>query len=99
MAQPFENNSVTTNLKAEYSSPGTSKTFAHLLPSSYTATTKDKILYLSTLHRSVVQLQDEINTFLTSKMEDDKALALKAGINTDDKEEENYGEEIEEDIH
>lgn len=90
---------MATKLKAEYSSPGTSKIFTHPLPSSHTTTTKTKIAYLSTLRSSVVQIQDEINTFLTSKMEEDKALALKAGVNADYKRaEENYGEEAEEDI-
>ncbi len=39
-----------------------------------------------------------MNTFLTSKMEEDKVLASKAGLKVDDKqEEEKYGEEDVED--
>ncbi|KAL8902689.1 MAG: hypothetical protein Q9207_004456, partial [Kuettlingeria erythrocarpa] len=54
--------------------------------------------YLSTLRKSVTRLQDEINAFLTERMEEDKALAAKAGVKIDEKkEEENYGEENVED--
>lgn len=55
-------------------------------------------MYLSALRKSVVELQDEVNGFLTTKMEEDKALAASAGMKADDKvEEENYGEEKVED--
>lgn len=73
-------------LSATYNSPTTSQTFTHPLPS-----TKEKTAYLSALRKSVTQLQEDVNTFLTSKMEEDKALA---GEKMDEKaEEENYGEE------
>ncbi len=43
----------------------------------------------------MVRLQDEVNVFLTARMEEDKALASLAGVKGDDrKEEENYGEEV-----
>ncbi len=46
----------------------------------------------------MVSLQEEVNGFLTTKMEEDKALAASAGMKVDDKaEEENYGEETVED--
>lgn len=86
-------------LKADYSSPSTTKTFEHTLPSlssdpASTKSTKEKTQYLSSLRQSVVKLQDEVNDFLTAKMEEDKALAATAGQKIDDKaEEENYGEE------
>ena len=45
-----------------------------------------------------MKLQDEVNGFLTTKMEEDKALAGSAGTKVDDRaEEENYGEEKVED--
>lgn len=46
-----------------------------------------------------MNLQDEVNSFLTTKMEEDKALTGSEGTKVDDKaEEENYGEEkVEED--
>ena len=81
------------NLKAEYTGPTESKTFTLSLPFPYTSTTKENILYLSALRSSVVRLQDEINAFLTSKMEEDKALALNGG-GDDKQEEEKYGREI-----
>ena len=41
-----------------------------------------------------MKLQEDINSFLTSKMEEDKTLAASAGIKADEKaEEDNYGEE------
>lgn len=63
-----------------------------------TTSTAEKTEYLSNLRQSVTKLQDEINTFLTEKMEEDKALAAKAGLKVDEKkEEERYGEEDVED--
>ena len=87
---------TTPELRADYSSPQEKKTFAHKLPSiSLEPTTKEKTNYLSDLRASVVQLQDEVNVFLTAKMEEDKALAsTSAGKVDEKKEEENYGEEI-----
>ena len=85
---------TTTILKADYRSPASSKTFHHALPSLATSSTTEKTQYLSTLRKSVTQLQEEVNAFLTGKMEEDKALTAKAGIKVDDKkEEQNYGEE------
>ena len=45
-----------------------------------------------------MRLQEEVNEFLTTKMEEDKSLAASAGVKADDKaEEDNYGEETVED--
>lgn len=42
-----------------------------------------------------MRLQDEVNGFLTDKMEEDKMIAALGGGKVDDqKEEENYGEEV-----
>lgn len=92
---PIPNNDPqSTILKADYASPSCSKTFHHALPTSSTTSTAEKTQYLSALRKSVVQLQEDVNTFLTSKMEEDKALAFKAGLKVDDKQEEDdYGEE------
>ena len=88
------NNPPNTILKADYVSPNSSKTFYHALPTSATTSTAEKTQYLSALRKSVVQLQEDVNTFLTSKMDEDKALASKTGLKVDDKQEEdNYGEE------
>ena len=86
------------SLTADYTSPGSSKTFSHSLPSITTPSTAEKTAYLSALRKSVVQLQEHINGFLTTKMEEDRSLAGKAGVKADEKaEEENYGEEKVED--
>lgn len=87
--------STVTVLKAEYSAPASSQTFSHTLPSCKTISTKEKSAYLSALRASVTQLQNEVNVFLTEKMEEDKALAALVGAKGDDwKDEENYGEEV-----
>ncbi|CAF9911436.1 MAG: hypothetical protein ALECFALPRED_007322 [Alectoria fallacina] len=87
-----------TSLEADYASPTTTKTFTHPLPSAATTSTKDKTNYLSALRKSVVKLQEEVNGFLTTRMEEDKSLAASAGMKADDRaEEENYGEEKVED--
>lgn len=83
-----------STLKADYAAPNSSKEFRHPLPSSRVSNTKEKTQYLSSLRESVVKLQDEINVFLTSKMEEDKVSAINAGERVDERaEEENYGEE------
>lgn len=88
----------TSSLQAFYTSPTSSKTFSHPLPSASVASTKEKTQYLSALRKWVAQLQEDFNGFLTTKMEQDKALAVSAGMKADDKvEEENYGEESVED--
>ena len=97
-ASDSTNEDSSTSLKADYTSPTATKTFTHSLPSASNASTKEKTNYLSALRKSVVKLQDEVNAFLTTKMEEDKALAGSAGMKVDDRtEEENYGEEKVED--
>lgn len=87
-----------TALEADYAGPTTTKTFTHPLPAASNTSIQDKTNYLSALRKSVAKLQDEVNGFLTTKMEEDKALAEGAGVKIDDKmEEENYGEEKEDD--
>lgn len=73
-----------TTLRARYTSPSTTKVFASPiaapLPSSDSpAAVKDKVAYLSQLRASTKQLQEDINMFLTQKMEEDKAAAATAG--------------------
>lgn len=86
---------TSTALKAEYKSPTSFRNISHCLPSCTSKATKDKCAYLSALRASVVRLQDEVNQFLTEKMEEDKAKASSDGLKEDDRQaEENYGEEI-----
>jgi len=85
-----------SELKADYTSSHSSRSFTYPLPSASDSanSTTEKTAYLSALRKSVVQLQEDINALLTTKMDEDKALAASAGMKADDKkEEENYGEE------
>jgi len=91
-SSPLSNHSHST-LKAEYSSPESTRSFSQILPSASVQSTQEKTQYLSALRKSVVQLQGEVNEFLTAKMEEDKALAKGTGRVDDGAEEENYGEE------
>lgn len=58
-----------------------------------------KSKYLESLRASVATAQDQINKELTTRMEEDKAREAAVGIKhpvDDEKEEENYGEEVQE---
>jgi len=88
-------------LQATYASPTSDQTFRYSLPAiSADPSTDDKTSYLAALRESVVKLQDEVNTFLTRKMEEDKAAEGGAAVQAqsggvdDRKEEEQYGEEV-----
>lgn len=73
------------------------------LPPTDSTSVSDKSAYLSELRASTKELQDEINAFLTQKMEEDKLNAGSTGglghgkkdgtKPVDEVEEENYGEE------
>ncbi|SPJ82893.1 uncharacterized protein FTOL_10086 [Fusarium torulosum] len=81
-------------LTAEYVSP-VSELFkvSHTLPAiSSTASTSDKSAYLKALRASIADTQATINQELTARMEQDKARDAAAEA----KEEENYGEEVQE---
>ncbi|KAK5017091.1 hypothetical protein LTR39_001733 [Cryomyces antarcticus] len=82
-------------LEAVYTSSASSQTFSHPLPSASSATSsvQEKTAYLSALRASAAQLQGEVNAFLTQKMDEDRAAEGKAKVD-DEKEEENYGEEV-----
>ncbi|KAE8442044.1 hypothetical protein EG329_003901 [Mollisiaceae sp. DMI_Dod_QoI] len=72
------------------------------LPSPATTTPKDRTAYLGSLRTAVADLQEKINTELTSRMEEDKAReastngtsAPKSKGVDESKEEDNYGEEV-----
>jgi hypothetical protein len=106
-----DNPSFHLTLSATYTnsstSPPTTHQFSHPIsapiPTSSSTAVKDKTAYLCDLRKSTKRLQDEVNIFLTQKMEEDKLHAIKnghdgqekdAGTKTaDEAEEENYGEE------
>lgn len=94
MASPSDKEQ--TEVTALYIGPSSTKTFAHTLPSSSTQNTKEKTEYLSALRKSVILLQAEVNEYLTARMEDDKATTGSSGQAVDEqKQEQNYGEEVE----
>lgn len=90
-------------LSAVYNSP-TNAPFSHTtkLPTPASTAPKDRVIYLSSLKTAVAELQEKINTDLTSRMEEDKAReastsgaskAKSKGVD-ESKEEDNYGEEV-----
>lgn len=83
------------SLSAAYSSPtGGSETFSSPLPAlSPEPSTTDRVAYLAALQTSLKDLQKDVNTFLTQKMEEDKAVGAGKG-DEDAKDEETYGEEV-----
>ena len=83
-------------LTASYTNDSDHHSFKHSLnPLPSNLSPKEKSAYFASLRSSVTKLQDEINTLLTTKMEQDKAQSSSDGRSIDDKkEEENYGEEI-----
>jgi len=87
-----------SNLTATYTSPTTSSPRTVSLPlptvSNTPPTTDARVVHLTELQSSIKALQADLNTFLTQKMEEDKADSVTKGGKVDDtKEEENYGEE------
>lgn len=85
-------------LTADYKSDAGQKQFKHDIGVvSEISSTKDRVEYLDKLRSSVTVLQEEVNAFLTKKMDEDKALSEKDKKLDDKKEEENYGEEIADD--
>lgn len=98
------NNSSQQVLRAVYeSSQPSTRTFEYMLSSpiasskSLAENTKVKVAYLTELRSLVPKLQDEINSFLTERMEEDKKEAEAQGRQLsakEAKEEANYGEEV-----
>jgi hypothetical protein len=87
-------------LIAEYSSPtAASHFFAQKFSASpQNSSTEERTVALSGLRTAIGKLQDEVNVFLTQKMEEDKREAGNpAETAIEAKEEENYGEELVED--
>lgn len=87
----------TPSLRATYTSQTTTQTFSSALPpppNPSDTTTETKTTYLAGLREKVSAMQDEINVFLTAKMEEDKAGDVAAKSKKDEeREEQMYGEE------
>jgi hypothetical protein len=86
------NNSLSANYTAPFSEP---KTFSRPLPpSSKGPSTSERTTYLVELQTSVTAIQDQINVFLTQKMEEDNKKAGVIFTVDDTNAEENFGEEV-----
>ncbi|GAB7349125.1 hypothetical protein MBLNU459_g8071t1 [Dothideomycetes sp. NU459] len=89
------------SLRATYTSPTTTHTFSSALPStsapssesSSSSTVQAKTAYVSALRAKVSGLQEDINAFLTAKMEEDKAGDAAKSKRDEEREEQMYGEE------
>lgn len=86
-------------LHAAYVAPDQSRTFEHSISSPLPSAdaVSQKVTYLAELRKLVPTLQNDINVFLTERMEEDKKAAEAQGRKVSDKEakeEENYGEEV-----
>lgn len=81
-----------SSLQAVYSAPDTTREFHHEFPST-DGSLASKTAHLTALQSLVPKLQDEINVYLTARMEEDKK--TQGTISEKEaKEEENYGEEV-----
>lgn len=82
------------NLQAVYTAPDATQTFQQKIPVELNADPfAAKQAHLTALQKLVPQLQNEVNVFLTERMEEDKK-AQGAISEKEAKEEENYGEEV-----
>ncbi|KAH0388375.1 hypothetical protein KCU89_g16859, partial [Aureobasidium melanogenum] len=87
---------MSAHLTAVYTSPTATNTFSSPLQSAPTqpSSSTEKSQYLGDLRQKVSQLQDDINQFLTKKMDQDKAATEGAASKHEDIEEQMYGEEV-----
>lgn len=85
------------NVNVSYTAPDTTKSFQHSIPATATVDSlAAKQAHLSALQALVPQLQDEINVYLTARMEEDNK--AKGQLSEKEaKEEDYYGEEVVED--
>ena len=94
--------SATARLSADYESPAGQHTFSYEVPAiSEKQSTEETTAFLAKLRQSAVQMQQDVNTFLTQKMDEDKAMESTKEVQhsakvDEDKEEDNYGEEVDE---
>lgn len=94
-----------TTLSVTYESPA-NESFAitNTISAPPSTSVTDKVAYLAALRQALASAQGQINKELTERMEEDKARDA-ASVGADDskkkiddvKEEENYGEEVQED--
>jgi len=86
-----------TTLTADYGGPESQHTFSYPLPNNTNPeSTKDVTGFLVKLRESTIQMQKDVNAFLTQKMDEDKAKDKDTKVD-EDKEEDMYGEEADDD--
>lgn len=100
MSAPSDTNQ--TSLAASYKSPSGAKQFCYAIDpaAGNQLDTNSKKQYLSQLRASTKNLQNDVNDFLTQKMDEDKKTGLETTVKSKTKEEleeENYGEEVADD--
>jgi hypothetical protein len=100
MSTPSDTNQ--TSLTASYKSPSGAKQFRYAIDTAAEnqLDTNSKTHYLSQLRASTKNLQNDVNDFLTQKMDEDKKTGLETTVKSKTKEEleeENYGEEVADD--
>ncbi|ODA83910.1 hypothetical protein RJ55_02427 [Drechmeria coniospora] len=85
-------------LVASYSSPANDAfETKRTIPTPPSDAVSDKTIYLEALRKAVAETQGQVNKELTARMEEDKARDAAADNPVDDdKEEQNYGEEVQE---
>ena len=89
-------------LSAEYQSPhNVAFTATHQIPAPPSSKTEDRTAYLAALRKATVVMQEQINTELTVRMEEDKVREAEGANGTakargidEAKEEDTYGEEV-----
>jgi len=95
-------NDPAATIQGTYTSPSTSRDFSYTILSAAPASDSDvqsRTAYLAELGASTKKLQEDINAFLTVKMEEEKASGAQNGVSGatqksgEELEEENYGEE------
>lgn len=91
-----QNGSSSANITAKYVSPNESKVFTYAVPAPGGQSVAAKVDSLAQTRSSVKKLQEDINVFLTAKMEQDKAAQGGGAVSKvkDEEEEANYGEEV-----
>ncbi|KAK5063163.1 hypothetical protein LTR84_005239 [Exophiala bonariae] len=103
---PAPSDTQQAGLSASYKSPTDTKQFHYAIDTSGIATSetnnqldkKSQTAYFGLLRASTKNLQDDINDFLTRKMDEDKKYTLDSSATKsktkEELEEENYGEEV-----
>lgn len=96
---PSATNGGQWTISADYKSPSGTRTFEYpQRPVIDNPSGRDNAKFFTNLRKGLLNIQADVNTFLTEKMEEDKSnadAAAASGVREDEeKEEANYGEEV-----